>query len=278
MKLALVQERQNELYRFHDDDLFSRDEALRLQRDMVEQNLRLLGEAASQGAEIALTSEAINFPGQVRCLPGLGSADLVAAQQDWAVARLSDLARDAGMYVVAGVLRVGPDGLLRNQAAVFDRSGAEVHTYTKSFLAGDENDYMTPGTNFPVWESEFGRIGIGICWDMQFPETCRAYAKQGVDMVLAPTWGWEHAYARARAYENGIYVAAAMAVPAYKDIQGNRAPSQLIAPDGSVMVEGPCDRAAVVMAEVADPAACEPYRSLRMGCLAAWEDSHRVQP
>lgn len=276
MKLALIQEKQNKLYRFHDDDIFSCDEAIRLQREMVELNIDFLREAAEKGADIALTSEAINYPGQVRCLPGLSSIKLVASTQDWVCAEISRVAREHGMYVVAGILRVGRDGRLRNQAVVFDRSGAEIFEYSKVFLAGDENDYMTPGTDFPIWNSEFGKVGIGICWDMQFPETCRAYARQGVDLVLSPTWGWEHAYACARAYENGVYVAAAMAVPEYKDIEGKRAPSQVIAPDGSVLIEGPYDRPAVITVQLDDLETCRPYRRLRMECLERWESFQRV--
>ncbi len=273
MKLALIQEKQNKLYRFHDEDVFSRDEAIEMQREMVEQNVSLIRDAADEGVDIALTSEAINYPGQVRCLPGLSSAELVHSTQDWVCGELSRTARECNMNVVAGILRVGRDGALRNQAVVFNRVGNEVHAYSKVFLAGDENDYMTPGTGFPVWESEFGKIGVGICWDMQFPETCRAYARQGVDLVLAPTWGWEYMYAKARAYENGIFVAAAMAVPEYKDIEGKRAPSQVISPDGTVLAEGPHDHASVVAMEIDDLKACEPYRSFRMNCLDRWESS-----
>lgn len=272
MKIALIQERQNELYRFHDADLaFSREEMIRLQRDMVEQNVRLLREAAKEGTDLALTSEAINFPGQLRCMGECASAELVAEHQEWVIGQLGGVAKEAGMYVVAGLFRLGEDGNLRNQAVVFDRTGKEAHTYTKNFLVGDECGYLTAGTGFPIWMSEFGPIGIGVCWDMQFPETCRAYAKQGANLVLAPTWGWEHAYARARAYENGVYVAAAMAVPSYKPIEGMRAPSQVIAPNGTVLVEGPCDRAGIVVADIDDISDCARYREIRMGCLSAWE-------
>lgn len=276
LKLALIQEKQNQLYRFHGDDVFSRDEALALQQEMVEQNILLLREAANRGADIALTSEAINYPGQPRCLPGLSSADIVDATQRWVCDALSNAAREYDMYVVAGVLHVGSDGKLRNQAVVFNRLGDEVFTYSKVFLAGDETDYMTSGCGFPIWNSEFGKIGIGICWDMQFPETCRAYARQGADIVLSPTWGWEHVYSRVRSYENGIYVAAAMAVPEYKDIEGKRAPSQVVAPDGSIIAEGPHDRSAVVMAQIDDLGHCTTYRSLRLGCLEHWEKSCRA--
>lgn len=275
MKIALIQEKQNELYRFHDEDLsFHRDEMLFLQKEMVEQNLGLIRNAATRGVDLVLTSEAINFPGQLRCMRGWTSAELVEEQQGWVLEELGKAACAANMYIVAGIYRVCDDGELRNQAVVFDRSGREIHSYTKNFLAGDEREYLTAGTDFPVWKSEFGPIGLGVCWDMQFPETCRAYVKQGAEMVLAPTWGWEHPYACARAYENGIYVAAAMAVPQYKNIEGKRAPSMLVSPDGEVLAEGPCDRPAVVVAEIDCLGSCEPYRSLRMGCLSSWEHGY----
>lgn len=286
MRIALIQERQNALYLFHDEPRELSDaEVAAFQREMLDQNLRLLGEAARQGADLALTSEAINFPGGP-AWHATPSRELVVATQDEVLDSLADAAREGRMYVVAGVFVNEPaarvelaDGQvaeepagLRNAAVVFGPDGREVMRYHKQFLAGDESDYLVRGHGFPVWESEFGRIGIGICWDMQFPEVARAYARRGADLVLAPTWGWERQYAAARAYENGIYVASAMAVPAYKDIDGHRrAPSQLIAPTGAVLAEGPLDREEAVVVEVADVRDCAPARALRMGCLRAWE-------
>lgn len=273
MRIALIQGRQNGLYNFHDEPRQLADaEVLALQREMLAQNLELIDRAAQAGADLALTSEAINFPGGP-AWHATSSRELVAAFQDELLSALSSAARRLGMYVVAGVLADEPAGL-RNAAIVYGRDGSEVMRYHKQFLAGDENDYMVPGRGFPVWESEFGLIGIGICWDMQFPETARGYARQGVDLVLAPTWGWERYYASARAYENGIYVASAMAVPSYKDIDGHRrAPSQVIAPSGEALVEGPLDRADAVVVDVPDIRDCAPARALRMGCLRAWEDA-----
>ena len=105
---------------------------------------------------------------------------------------------------------------------------------------------------------------------MQFPETCRSYALQGADMVLAPTWGWESTYAAARAYENGMYVASAMAVPSYKHIEGRRVPSQVISPLGEVITEGPYDGGAVVCADLEDVRDCARYREARMQDLRRW--------
>lgn len=67
---------------------------------MVEQNLALLRQAAAAGADIALTSEAINFPGQLRCLAGLSSYELVAANQDRVIFEASHIAWEAHMSIL----------------------------------------------------------------------------------------------------------------------------------------------------------------------------------
>ena len=271
MKLALIQEKQNDLYQFHSDALrFSRDDALRLQKKMMEQNLVLLSQTVERGVDIAVTSEAVNFPGQPFKL-FVPPRTLVAETQRELLDGFSAAAKLGSMYVVGGMFTLEMDGNLYNSAVVFDRDGKEVFRYHKNFLAGDENDYLTPGHGFPVWESEFGKIGIAICWDMQFPEVARAYACQDADIIFCPTWGWEHIYGAARAYENGIYVASAMAVPAWKNIEGKRAPSQLVAPDGTVLAQGSAEGPAVIFGEIAAPADCKPFRDLRINSLTRWQ-------
>lgn len=72
---------------------------------------------------------------------------------------------------------------------------------------------MCPGNEFKVFDTDIGKVGILICWDMQFPEAARILALSGADIIICPTWGWENKYGICRAYENGIYVVAAMAIP-----------------------------------------------------------------
>lgn len=272
MKLALIQEKQNALYEFHSDGIaYTRDTALRFQDEMIFQNLELLRQAACMGADIAVTSEAINYPGVPRLIPGLEPAELVSARQNFLLSEVAALARASHMAIVLGMFRLEDDNNLYNEAVVFERDGTQAFSYRKNYLAGDEKEYLTPGEGFPLWETPYGKIGIGICWDMQFPETARFYARQGADLVLCPTWGWETPYAAARAYENGIYVASAMAVPSYKDIGGLRAPSQFIAPSGAILAEGNRSTPQVVMVDVDDIRDCAPYRTLRIGDLRAWE-------
>lgn len=275
MKLALIQEKQNSLYQFKEASLhFEREELQKLQGEMIEQNLKLLREAAENKADIAVTSEAINFPGPPSSHTE-STKELVEATQDDLLRQCSQIAVEGKMYLIVGMLRVEEDGNLYNSAVAFDRNGRELLVYHKNFLAGDEKEYLTPGNGFPVWESEFGRIGIGICWDMQFPETARHYANQETDLLLCPTWGWEAIYGRSRAYENGIYVAAAMAVPSWKDIEGKRTPSEVVAPDGQVIVSGSAKSAEVVYCILEDIRSCRGQRNLRIGDLNKWVEGQR---
>lgn len=239
MVIALIQEKQNDLYRFKEEkQWFEREELYRLQRKMIDQNLDMLRQAAGQGADLALTSEAVNFPGQP-CWSDIPAMEAVEETQDYLLKSCSQIARDGKMNLVTGMLRIKEDKRLYNSAVVFDWNGDFVFSYDKNFLVGNEKEYLTPGGGFPVWNSEFGKIGIGICWDLQFPET-------------------------ARAYENGIYAASAMAVPAWKPIEGKRSPSQIIAPDGRVLISGSREKAEVAAGEIRDIRECREMREMRI--------------
>ena len=270
MKLALIQEKQNGLYLFKEENLsYDQAEILKLQKEMTEQNLCLIRKAAEAGADIILTSEAINFPGK-SAWTQTDLKQIILETQDDLMKACAGIAEKYRIMIVIGMFRVREDGTFCNSAVVFERNGEQTFSYDKNFLAGDEKEYLIPGKAFPVWENEFGRFGIGICWDMQFPETARAYAMQDVDMILCPTWGWEHFYGPARAYENGIYVAAAMAVPAWKSIEGKRSPSQVIAPDGAILACGNSEKEEVVLVEIKDIKECKATRDLRIGDLKYW--------
>lgn len=80
---------------------------------------------------------------------------------------------------------------------------------------------------------------------------------------VCPTWGWEYVYEPSRAYENGVYVAAAMSVPYGEDIHGLRSPSQIIGPDGKILNSGSVSEAGIVMGDV-EIRDCKEFRRLRM--------------
>lgn len=98
---------------------------------------------------------------------------------------------------------------------------------------------------------------------MQFPECGRILAAKGADLILCPTWGWEAIYGHARAYENGIYAAAAMAIPYWMEIEGIRNPSEVVAPDGRVLCQGERDKEGYWICEF-DLKECKEYKKIRM--------------
>ena len=79
-----------------------------------------------------------------------------------------------------------------NSVAVINADGEILGVYRKSHIPDDhfyqEKFYFTPGnTGFKVWDTKFGRIGVGICWDQWFPETARCMALMGAELLFYPT-------------------------------------------------------------------------------------------
>ena len=97
------------------------------------------------------------------------------------------------LSVVIPVSFYEKDGtVLYNSVAVIDADGEILGVYRKTHIPDDhfyqEKFYFTPGnTGFKTWKTKFGTIGVGICWDQWFPETARAMALQGAEILLYPT-------------------------------------------------------------------------------------------
>ena len=125
--------------------------------------------------------------------------------------RFSAAAKKHGMYLVANILETEGD-LLFNTAILYGRDGAYIGKYRKTHLAPGEEDYITRGDAYPVFETDFGKVGITICMDIHFPELFRILALQGADIIVHPTMWLDYtgAYcdilACARAIDNGVYV------------------------------------------------------------------------
>ena len=264
MKLGLLQTKHNGMYDFLNPAFpYDKAQCLAMQAAQVEENLRLLPTAVGGGYDLLVTTECINY---IRTGPRADAADaaLYPPLDSAPVRRLGAAAAAAQSWLVAGF------GYRQNQnayngALVFDRTGTLRQVCQKVHLAGDESVVFTPGEHFCVQDADFGRFGVCICWDLQFPETARTLALRGADLVVCPTWGWEADwYGRARAYENGIVVAAAMAVPAWGPITAPRTPSSVVLPDGQMPVTAPAHAAALLGVEV-DLRTVPSARALRCG-------------
>lgn len=81
---------------------------------------------------------------------------------------------------------------LYNTVAMIDADGEVLGVYRKTHIPDDhfyqEKFYFTPGdTGFKVWDTRYGKIGVGICWDQWFPECARSMAVQGAELIFYPT-------------------------------------------------------------------------------------------
>lgn len=155
--------------------------------------------AADQGAQIILLQELFETP--YFCIEqDAGHLDLAHGFDDSRVVQhFRALAKELG--VVLPVSWYEKAGLARfNSIAIFDADGTHLTTYRKSHIPQcpgyEEKFYFSPGdTGFQVADTKFGRIGCGICWDQWFPETARALALQGAEILFYPTAiGTEPAY------------------------------------------------------------------------------------
>ena len=120
--------------------------------------------------------------------------------------RLGEKARKYGMYVVAGLTERAGNAVY-NTAVLIDRQGNVAGKYRKIYLPREEVEGgLTPGDSYPVFDTDFGRIGMMICWDSEYVDPARALALQGAEILLVPAAGGYMTLLKARALENHLYV------------------------------------------------------------------------
>lgn len=122
---------------------------------------------------------------------------------------LGELAKKHEMYIVAGIYEQAGETVY-NTSVLLGRDGELVGKYRKVCLPREEiNGGITPGTEYPVFDLDFGRVGMMICWDVHFPEVARGLAKNGAEVILMPIWGGNELLFPARAIENQVYLVSA---------------------------------------------------------------------
>ena len=161
-----------------------REENLQKAEDLVRQ-------AAEQRAQIILLQEL--FETQYFCqTQNFAYMDLARPlSENPAVKRLSVLAKETETVIpVSFFERYGNTAF--NSAAVLDADGSVLGVYRKTHIPDGlpyaEKFYFTPGdTGFRVWNTRYGKIGVGICWDQWFPEAARSMALLGAELLCYPT-------------------------------------------------------------------------------------------
>ncbi len=180
---------------------------LRPRDSTTERNLaeycRMLDEAGKAGCDVVCLPESITTVGVAGAKPG-EVAEPVPGGPSYQ--KLAEKAREHRMYVV-GCFPEREGELVYNTAFLIDREGQFVGKYRKTHLPQEEVDNgYTPGDEYPVFETDFGTVGMMICWDVSFPEPARSLPLKGARIILMPIWDGLRPLPRARAVENGCFV------------------------------------------------------------------------
>lgn len=205
--------------------------------DSVEQFAVLAEKAASEHhPDIMVLGETINHIGAKQTLDEKAESIPGAATE-----RLGRVARRHRSYIVFGM--VEREGInIFNTGVLLDREGKVAGKYRKVQLPREEvAGGIAPGDSFPVFATDFGKVGVMICHDASFVEPARELALNGAELILVPIWGGRQPLVRARAIENGIWLATS----------GYDYDSEIIDPLGRVLASVPHDKGpAVAVAEI----------------------------
>jgi N-carbamoylputrescine amidase len=252
--------------------------------------------AANLDKACAQVRQAAAEGAKVVCLPELFRSPYFCQKEDSALFALAEPipgpstealgweARRSGVVVLASIFERRAPGLCHNTTAVIGTDGAILGKYRKMHIPDDpgyfEKFYFAPGDlGFQVFPTEFGNLGILVCWDQWFPEAARLVALRGADIIFYPTAiGWHPAekgaqgvaqqdawetVQRGHAIANGVYVAAVNRVgletpagPPGIEFWGS---SFFCDPQGVVLAEASAEREEILV-DTVDPARIEEVR------------------
>jgi predicted amidohydrolase len=127
--------------------------------------------------------------------------------------RLGKVAEEFGFYLIAGLPESDRHSRrIFNTAVLVNPAGDVIGSYRKVHLWNQERRHFTRGNHFPIFATKFGKIGIGICYDLEFPESARNMAMQGANLIFFPSAEMKpletliETYIRSRAAENQVYL------------------------------------------------------------------------
>jgi predicted amidohydrolase len=200
--------------------VFDRPQSTGSREKSIEQFVNVIARSVPADADVILLPEGATVVGT-----GKKYEEVAETIPGPTTTRLAAIARERKAYIAVGLYE--REGVaLYNTAVLIDRGGRVVGKYRKVYLPREEVEAgLTPGTGFPVFDTDFGRVGLMICWDVQYTDPARALALQGAEIILMPIWGGHETLAKARAIENHLYLVSS----------GYDFPTMIIDPSGEVL-------------------------------------------
>jgi predicted amidohydrolase len=226
--------------------------------------VRLLQDAADGGADLAALPELFPYYGSPS-----RSREIAEPIPGPLTEQLAEVARSRSMWILGGSMLEVADRRVHNTSTLFDRDGEMVARYRKIHLFDvdipgqapfRESTLFTPGTELVTHETDIGRVGLSICYDVRFPELYRGLVALGAEVLAIPSAftfvtgeaHWE-VLLRARAIEDQCFVIA----PAQWGTWGSPGEdrrcygtSMVVDPWGRVLARAPVQGDAVCFAEI----------------------------
>lgn len=195
----------------------------RTPQEKREQFARFIGEAAKQKADLVVLPETLTFYGS-RSTYADCAEPIPGPSTDY----FGKLARQHNTHIVAGLIE-RDEHLIYNVAVLLGPDGTILGKYRKVTLPRSEIEGgVTPGREYPVFDTRFGKVGMMICYDGFFPEVARELSNRGAEVIAWPVWGCNPMLGAARACENHVYVISST----YTDASANWMISAIYGHDG----------------------------------------------
>jgi predicted amidohydrolase len=209
----------------------------------VEERLRafepMIAEAAKEKADLVVLPEVVTYGG------GATYLDVAEPVPGPSTEFFGKLAKQHGLYLVPGL--VERDGaLIYNVAVLIDPDGNVAGKYRKVCLPRSEIEGgITPGHDYPVFDTRFGKVGMMVCYDGFFPEVARELSNRGAEVIAWPVMGCNPMLGAARACENHVYVVSST----HTDAAKNWMVSAVFGHDGKLLAQAK-EWGSVAVAEV----------------------------
>jgi 5-aminopentanamidase len=226
--------------------------------DNVAMAERAIVDALSAGADLIVLPELVTSGYVFRSAEEVRA--LAITRDDPLFLAWQRLLGDSTAVLVFGFAELAGDGLVYNSAAVLDRHGVRA-VYQKNHLWDEEKRWFTPGRHEPpVIDTPLGRVGVLICYDLEFPETSRDLALRGAELLAVPT-NWpataappgerpaEMANAMVAARVNRVFIACCDRVRTERGVAWTGG-SCVVGPDGWVIADIPTRDAGVVVGDI----------------------------
>ncbi len=200
----------------------------------------LIEKAAEQDVDLVVLPETLTFYGT-----GGTYADSAEPIPGPSTKYFGELAKKHDLYIVAGLME-RDEHLVYNVAVLIGPDGKVVGKYRKVTLPrGEIEGGITPGDDYPVFDTRFGKVGMMVCYDGFFPEVARELSNRGAEVIAWPVWGCNPMLGAARACENHVYVISST----YTDVAANWMVSAVYGQDGKLLAQGK-EWGSVAVAEV----------------------------